>query len=58
MDKAIKLVETREGCAIFETRSRYDVLFRGKKIGSKPRGKPKSGKKDRKGKKLPERQDR
>jgi hypothetical protein len=31
--KAIKLVETREGCQICETHSRYDVLFRGKKIG-------------------------
>ncbi len=31
--KAITLVETREGCQILETHPRYDVLFRGKKVG-------------------------
>ena len=33
MDKAIKLVETRNGCAIFETHPSYDVLLRGQKVG-------------------------
>jgi hypothetical protein len=33
MAKAIELVETRGGCAILETHSRFDVLLHGKKIG-------------------------
>ena len=33
MGKAIRLVETRNGCAILETQSRYDVLLHEKKIG-------------------------
>ena len=32
MKKAIKLIETREGCAIFETTPRYHVMFRGRKF--------------------------
>ena len=31
--KAIELVETREGCQIFEERPRYHVMFRGRKYG-------------------------
>ncbi len=33
MDTAIKLVETRDGCAILETQPRYDILLHGKRIG-------------------------
>ena len=33
MPKAIALVETREGCAILETHSRYHVFLHGKKVG-------------------------
>ena len=33
MPKAITLVETRQGCAILETHSRYHVLLHGKKVG-------------------------
>ena len=33
MAKAIALVETRTGCEICETQSRYDVLLHGKKVG-------------------------
>ena len=33
MAKAITLIETRTGCAICETQSRYDVLLHGKKVG-------------------------
>lgn len=32
MKKAIELIETREGCAIFETTPRYIVMFRGSKF--------------------------
>jgi hypothetical protein len=31
MKKAIELIETREGCAIFEKTPRYIVMFRGRK---------------------------
>ena len=31
--KAIQLVETRKGCAMFETHPRYDVLLHGEKVG-------------------------
>ncbi len=33
MNKAIKLAETRNGCAICEPQPRYDVLLHGKKVG-------------------------
>jgi hypothetical protein len=33
MKKAIQLVETRSGCAMCEREPRYDVIFRGVKIG-------------------------
>ena len=33
MAKAITLVATRNGCAIMEKESRYDVLLHGKKVG-------------------------
>ena len=33
MSKAIKLLETRDGCAILETQPRYDVLLHGQKVG-------------------------
>ena len=31
--KAIELIETREGCAMFEKTPRYIVMFRGSKFG-------------------------
>jgi len=33
MQPAIRLVETREDCGIFETQPRYDVLLDGRKVG-------------------------
>ena len=32
MKKAIELIETREGCAMFEATPRYIVMFRGRKF--------------------------
>ena len=33
MSTAIKLVRTREGCAMLETEDRYNVLLHGQKVG-------------------------